>query len=126
MNMQYIIINLVLILTMALLSCDATGDNKSDIKCGYNGETIQVIKYQNASIRDLDGRYFLYFVEGLKIDSAYPYLLDTIYLLLPCNLPGQFKVDNQKVLVSGEIKENPGYSSHNNYTDFYINKISNY
>ncbi len=118
MNKQNIVINIGLILVMTLLSCKT----KTESDCGYNGETIQVIKDQNASVRQIDNQFFLYFEEGIKIDS--PYLLDTIHLLLPCNLRAQFKLNSQKVRVSGEIKENPGYSSHNNYTDFYINKIS--
>ena len=118
MNKQNIIINLGLILTIILLSCKT----KRDIDCGYNGETIQVIKDQNASIRNVENQYYLYFEEGIKTDS--PTLLDTIHLLLPCNLPTEFKLNSQKVTVSGEIRENPGYSSHSNYTDFYINKIS--
>lgn len=107
-------------LTMILLSCET----KRDIDCGYNGKTIKTINDQYASVTDVADQFFLYFEEGIKIDS--PNLLDTIFYLLPCNLPEQYKVDNQEVIVSGEIKENPIYSSHNNYTDFYINEISKY
>ena len=120
MNKQNNIINIGLILTIALLSCNANGD----IDCGYNGETIQVIKDQNASVIQLENRFFLYFEGGIKIDS--PQLLDTIHFLLPCNLPTQLKLNSQNVTVSGKILENPGYSSHNNYTDFYIFKILKY
>src|SRR4030042_1041572 len=107
---QCISISISLILTMMLLNCET----KSDIDCGYNGKTIKIINDQNASIKDVEDQFFLYFKEGIKIDS--PNILDTIFFLLPCNLPDQFKVDNQEVKISGEIKENPGYSSHNNYT----------
>lgn len=105
---------------MILLHCE----NKRDIDCGYNGKTIKVINDQDVTVNNIGDLFFLYFEEGIKIDS--PNLLDTIYLLLPCNLPDQFKIDNQNVTVSGEIEDNPDYSSHNNYTDFYINEISKY
>jgi hypothetical protein len=118
MNKQNTITNIGLILMITHISCK----NKRDIDCGYNGGTIQVITDQNASVRQVDNQIFLYFQEGIKIDS--PYLQDTIHLLFPCNLQAQFKLNSQKVRVSGEIKENPGYSSHNNYTDLYINKIT--
>jgi hypothetical protein len=117
MNIKYTIRNLAFILALTLLSCE-TNNYKSDA----NGKTIKVINDQSASIIDLDDTYFLYFEKGIVIDS--PNLLDTIHLLLPFNLPNHFKVNNQNVTVSGEIKENPGYSSHNNYTTFYIDKIS--
>jgi len=105
---------------MILFGCET----KSNTDCGYNGKTIQILNDQNASIKDVEDQFFLYFKEGLKIDS--PNLLDTIFFLLPCNLSDQFKVDKQEVKISGEIRENPGYSSHNDYTDFYINKITKY
>jgi hypothetical protein len=115
--MKYIIRNLAFILALTLFSCESNSYNSD-----ANGKTIKVINNQGASIKDLDGTYFLYFGKGIVMDS--PNLLDTIHLLLPFNLPDQFKVNNQIVTVSGEIKENPGYSSHNNYTTFYIDKIS--
>ena len=118
MNKQYLFISLIL--TIILVACQT----KSDLNCGYNGKTIRIINDQNASIKDVEDQFILHFEEGIKIDS--PNLLDTIYFLLPCNLPDQFKVDNQEVKISGEIKENPAYSSHNDYTDFYINKITKY
>ena len=99
-------------------------ESKQDIDCGYNGATIQVLNDQDAAVRKSDTQYFLYFENGIIIDS--PTLLDTIYLLLPCNLPAKYKFDSQQVIISGDIKENPGFSSHNNYTDFYIDKISGY
>lgn len=116
--MQNNLKNLYLLLVITLLSCE----EKKDINCGYNGETIMTIKNQNAFIKKVDDRFFLQFKQGLETPSQH--LLDTIYSLLPCNLPDQYKIHDQSVEVSGEIKENPGYSSHNNYTDFYINKIS--
>lgn len=117
MNKKYTIWNLSFILVLLLFSCETNSYNDN-----ANGKTIKVINDQGASIKDLEGTYFLYFGKGIEMDS--PYLLDTIHLLLPLNLPHQYKVDNQNVIVSGEIKENPGFSSHNNYTTFYINKIS--
>jgi hypothetical protein len=80
------------------------------IKTVDNGETIQVITNQNASVRQLDNQFFLYFEEGIKIDS--PYLLDTIHLLLPCNLRAQFKLNSQKVRVSGEMTKPIMYNEH--------------
>jgi hypothetical protein len=122
MTKQNFILNLSLILTMTLLSCET----KREIDCGYNGTTIQGIYDQEAFVRDMGYQFFLHFEDGIKINPPSSNLLDTIYLLLPCNLPDIFKVDSQKVRISGEIKENPGYSSHDNYTDFYIHKISKY
>ena len=60
----------------------------------------------------------IYFEEGIRIDS--PTLRDTIYMLEPINLPDNFNLHDLKVTVSGDVLENPGYSSHSNYTKFYI------
>ena len=108
------IIGLILIITF--VKCD---NHKFD--CGYNGKTIDVLHNQEALVKQIGNQFFLRFDSGLVIDS--PNLLDTIYILLPCNLPGEFKVNEKSVVVSGEIKDNPSFSSHNNYTDFFIRKI---
>jgi hypothetical protein len=34
-----------------------------------------------------------------------------------------FQIDGLEAIVSGEIKDNPSYSSHTNYTDFYITEL---
>lgn len=111
------IVGFSLILFLITSSCQT----ERIMDCGYNGKPIQQIQNQDALVREIDGQFFLYFEEGLKL--AAPNLLDTIYLLLPCNLPISFQTADQKTIVSGEIQENPAYSSHNNYTDFHINKI---
>ena len=114
--MKYIQFVIGLMLIITVVKCA-----NEKIDCGYNGMTIDVIHDQDALVKQIGSQFFLRFDIGLLIDS--PNLLDTIYILLPCNLPGEFKVNEKSVIVSGQIKDNPGFSSHNNYTDFFITKI---
>ena len=114
MKYMKFIIGLILIITV--VKC---ANYKFD--CGYNGMTIDVLHNQDALVKQIGSQFFLHFDFGLVIDS--PNLFDTIYILLPCNLPGEFKVNEKSVVVSGEIKDNPGFSSHLNYTDFLIRQI---
>jgi len=83
---------------------------------------IKMIANQEALVTLFDSSYFIYVKEGILVDS--PNLLDTIYLLLPTNLPAQYEADSLNIIVSGDIQKNPSYSSHNIYTSFIITKIS--
>lgn len=83
--------------------------------------TIEKIENRDAVMKCSNFVKHIYFEEGIIIDS--PHLLDTIYMLEPINLPEQFNLHDLKVKVSGEILENPGYSSHLHYTQFYISEI---
>jgi len=85
-------------------------------------DIIKTLRKENAAVKKIDSTFFLYFKDGIKVDS--PNLLDTIYLLLPSNLPQNYELDGLSVITSGNILENPGYSSHNNYTSFYITEIT--
>ncbi len=98
-------------------------DKNEDFDCGYNGDTILVLKNKEASIIGIDGRFFLRFEEAIITESMN--LMDSIYSLLPCNLDTEYQVNGLDVIVSGHVKENPGYSSHNNYTDFFVKEIRN-
>lgn len=87
----------------------------------YDFTTIKKIENREAVMKCSDFVKHIYFEEGIIIDS--PTLLDTIYMLEPINLPDEFNLHDLKVIVSGDILENPGYSSHSHYTKFYIRDI---
>ena len=95
------------------------------IACTKNSQndfaTIKKIEDRDAVMKCSDFVKHIYFEEGIIIDS--PNLLDTIYMLEPVNLPEQFNLHDLKVTVSGDILENPGYSSHTHYTKFFISNI---
>lgn len=80
-----------------------------------------VIESENAIIRKGGNNFFLSFDNGLITGGIY--LNNTIYSLLPCNLNEELQIDSLEVKVSGEVKDNPAFSSHTNYTDFYITEI---
>ena len=109
---------MTVLLLVILFSC---GENE-EADCGSGEETILTLNNKEAAIQESGGQFFLYFEAGIETDSER--LMETIHLLLPCNLQEQFKEDGLEVRVSGEVKENPGYSSHTNYTDFFITKIA--
>jgi hypothetical protein len=102
-----------LILIIFLSACKADSQ--------YDLATIEKIENRDAVMKCSDFVKHIYFEEGIIIDS--PTLLDTIYMLEPVNLPEPFNLHDLKVTVSGEILENPGYSSHSHYTQFYISDI---
>jgi len=79
---------------------------------------LKKIENRNAVMKCSNFVKHIYFEEGIRIDS--PTLRDTIYMLEPINLPDNFNLHDLKVTVSGDILQNPGYSSHSNYTKFYI------
>ena len=111
-----------LFIVVLFLRCE-TGEepvNNCDT-CGYNGATIKKIEEVDASLKNIDEIYFLFLEKGILTGGMY--LDDTLYSLLPCNLPEDFKKDGMKVTISGDIRDNPAYSSHTNYTDFCITKI---
>jgi hypothetical protein len=107
-----------------LFSCSSelNPEQDPDFKCGYGGETIMEIEAEPALVKEGENNYFLRFEKGFVTESFN--LNDTIYSLLPCNLDDAFQIDNLEVIVSGEIKDNPAYSSHTNYTDFYITEFT--
>ena len=80
-----------------------------------------VLENRESYVRDTDGIFYLNFNEVIL--PGVIYLLDTIHFLKPCNLEEKYQIDGLEVIVSGEVLENPPYSSHNNYTDFFITKI---
>ncbi len=108
----------------AFFSCNSEieSDQNHDSKCGYGGETIMVIEAEQATIKKGEYKCLLQFEKGIVTGDTY--LDDTIYLLLPCNLDEDFQIDGLGIIVSGEIKDNPAFSSHTNYTDFYITEIT--
>ncbi len=83
--------------------------------------TIKKIESKAAVMKCSGFVKHIYFEEGIIIAS--PTLLDTIYMLEPINLPDRFNLHDLKVTVSGNILENLEYSSHTNYTQFYIRDI---
>jgi len=94
----------------------------NDISIDGDQDIIRILQKENAAIKKIDSTFFLYFEKGIVVDS--PNLLDTIYLLLPSNLHRNYEIDSLSVIISGNIFENPGYSSHNNYTSFFITEIT--
>jgi len=89
--------------------------------CGYGGETILELKDEPVLIREVDDQFFFWVETGLELNSDY--LMDTIFFLKPCNLSSDFRIDSVYATVSGEVMDNPPYSSHSNYTDFFIKDI---
>jgi hypothetical protein len=113
MNKSNISFLLVFVLVILVASC------KEDSQ--FQAITIKKIENRDAVMKCSDFVKHIYFEEGIIIDS--PTLLDTIYMLEPVYLPEQFNLHDLKVTVSGEILENPGYSSHSHYTKFHIRDI---
>lgn len=108
-----VILFFILLLLLSISSCKEDTDDSP--------KTIKKIESQNAVMKCSSFVKHIYFEEGIIIDS--PNLQDTIYMLEPVNLPERFNLHDLKVTVSGDILENPGYSSHSNYTKFYIRDI---
>jgi hypothetical protein len=75
-----------------------------------------VIEAEQAIVKKGEYKCLLKFEEGIVTGANH--LDDTIHSLLPCNLDADFQIDGLEIIVSGEIKDNPAYSSHTNYTDF--------
>lgn len=115
------IIFALLIFSVAF-SCESELEPDQDYKCGYGGETIMVIQEMKASVTKGECNCMLRFEEGIVTGAIY--LNETIHSLLPCNLDEEFQKDGLEIIVSGEIKDNPAFSSHTNYTDFYITEIA--
>jgi hypothetical protein len=113
MNNSNISFLFVLVLVILVTSCKKESQ--------FQATTIKKIENRDAVMKCSDFVKHIYFEEGIIIDS--PTLLNTIYMLEPVNLPEQFNLHDLKVTVSGDILENPGYSSHSNYTKFYIRDI---
>lgn len=109
------------VLLFSLMRCTDENEIKENINCGYGGETILELKNEPVLIREVDEQFFFWVESGLELNSEY--LMDTIYLLKPCNLSSDFQTHGQYVLVSGKVMDNPPYSSHSNYTDFFIEDI---
>lgn len=103
----------ILFALVSLSGCKEDGEDRPN--------TIKIIESKDAVMKCSSFVKHIYFEEGIIIDS--PTLLDTIYMLEPVNLPERFNLHDLKVTVSGDILENPGYSSHSNYTKFYIRDI---
>lgn len=101
---------------LVLLSFSSCKENEED-----QLTTIKKIESKAAVMKCSGFVKHIYFEEGIIIDA--PTLLDTIYMLEPINLPDRFNLHDLKVTVSGDILENPAYSSHTNYTQFYIRDI---
>jgi hypothetical protein len=117
MNKHISIVGGTLVLIASICGCIS----KDSPICGYGTETFMVLDDREAVVRDSDGIFYLRFEEVI-LPGVFG-LNDSIYSLKPCNLEEKYKVDALEVIVSGEVKENPGYSSHTNYTDFFITKI---
>ncbi|MCK5066438.1 MAG: hypothetical protein KAR16_03320 [Bacteroidales bacterium] len=117
MNKHTSIVGGTLVLIASICGCIS----KENPNCGYNGETFMVLEDREALVRDSDGIFYLNFKEVI-LPGVFN-LLDSIHFLKPCNLEEKYRIDDLEVIVSGEVKENPPYSSHNNYTDFFITKI---
>ncbi len=98
-------------------------DMKEDFECGYNGDTILDLSKKEASVIEGEFGYFLQFEDPIVTGSMY--LMDSIYTLKPCNLDKKYQVDGLDVIVSGQVRDNPAYSSHINYTDFFVTEIKN-
>lgn len=113
MNNRFQILLLALVCTISINSCKK--DDQNDFL------TIKKIENREAVMKCSAFIKHIYFEEGIIIDS--PTLLDTIYMLEPINLPDEFNLHDLKVTVSGDILENPGYSSNSHYTKFYIRNI---
>ncbi len=121
--MKNLLAGVIIMLAVALTGCGDSDNELTEVEtCGYGGETIKVLSNSEATVQKEGELFFLYFGQGISTGSAN--LMETIYLLLPCNLPAKYKEDGARVRVSGEEKDNPAFSSHTNYTDFYILKIA--
>ena len=121
--MKIFFIGVLVVIAVALIGCGENADDLAGVEtCGYDGETIKVLSNSKATVQKEGELFYLHFEQGISTGSAS--LMEPIYLLLPCNLPVADKEDGKKVKVSGEVKDNPAFSSHTNYTDFFILKIA--
>ena len=114
MKKKSFLISLIAILIFLFHYCDDNDQSNS---------TIKKLENEDALVRVVEETswWILKFPQGIDVNSEN--LMDTIYTLNPTNLPDKYKADSLPVIVSGNIKENPPWSSHNNYTDFEITNI---
>lgn len=111
----------IFLLLILNIDCRQKKDSVKNHICRYNGETIRLLNEEPAQTKELEGELFLWFGNGIRAISDN--LMDTLFLLKPCNLAQDFKIDRLFVIISGEIKDNPPLSSHTNYTDLYLTEI---
>ncbi|MGK7397160.1 MAG: hypothetical protein ACNS62_21465 [Candidatus Cyclobacteriaceae bacterium M3_2C_046] len=89
----------LLVQILFLIGCHQNEDVWEDmtlIDCFPDGETIKIIKDQEAIVSLHEDLHFLICVDAGGNNT-------TNYF--PCNLPEMFKADQKKILFSGKVKE---------------------
>jgi len=82
---------------LAIISISACGisckKDKQKDSCSSDATIVRQIDQDSATVKFSNGSYFLY--EDGTIDER----------LLPCSMNDEFKIDNLRVMISGNVKE---------------------
>ena len=87
---KYIIFGLFYTVFLNCISCKKQEQKDS---CSANAAIVRQIDQDSATVKYSDGSYFIF--EDGTIDER----------LLPCSMTDEFKIDNLRVLISGNVKE---------------------